>query len=213
MSTRARVPSSCAHMLAGANTYPKRRRRDGRPKGPPVAPSAAERELRRDVYLTRNGMTSRATMLMTLIIGLMAGHAVSLYGSPVTAAAWASEPLPPISPSSMSFLALSQAPPPLVMLMARNRPVMMEPMSTPPRTRYALFQKTSVMMIGVSTGMAAGSIISRIADLVTMSTALPYSGFSVPFMMPGSSRNWRRTSSTTLPPARPTDCMQSEANR
>ena len=38
-------------------------------------------------------------MLMTLIIGLMAGPAVSLYGSPtvspVTAAAWASEPLPP----------------------------------------------------------------------------------------------------------------------
>src|SRR5674476_60350 len=175
---------------------------------------AAERELRRDAYLTRNGMTSRATMLMTLIIGLMAGPAVSLYGSPtvspVTAAAWASDPLPPYSPSSMSFLALSQAPPPLVMEMARNRPVTMEPMSTPPSTRYALLQNTRVMMIGVSTGMAAGSIISRMADLVTMSTAVPYSGFSVPFMMPGSSRNWRRTSSTTLPPARPTACMQSD---
>ncbi len=52
-----------------------------------------------DRYFTRNGMMSRATMLITLIIGLMAGPAVSLYGSPtvspVTAAAWASEPLPP----------------------------------------------------------------------------------------------------------------------
>ena len=46
-----------------------------------------------------SGMISRATMLATLIIGLIAGPAVSLYGSPtvspVTAAAWASEPLPP----------------------------------------------------------------------------------------------------------------------
>ena len=55
--------------------------------------------------------------------------------SPVTAAAWASEPLPPKAPSSISFLALSQAPPPLVIEMARNRPVMIEPMSTPPSTR------------------------------------------------------------------------------
>ena len=35
------------------------------------------------------------------------------------------------------------------------------------------------------------------APLVTMSTHLPYSGFVVPSMMPGISRNWRRTSSTT----------------
>ena len=42
---------------------------------------------------------SSATMLVILIIGLTAGPAVSLYGSPtvspVTAALWASEPLPP----------------------------------------------------------------------------------------------------------------------
>ena len=46
-----------------------------------------------------NGMISKATIFATLIIGLIAGPAVSLYGSPtvspVTAAAWASEPLPP----------------------------------------------------------------------------------------------------------------------
>jgi hypothetical protein len=46
-----------------------------------------------------SGMINSATMLATLIMGLIAGPAVSLYGSPtvspVTAAAWASDPLPP----------------------------------------------------------------------------------------------------------------------
>ena len=32
-------------------------------------------------------------------------------------------------------------------------------------------------------------------------------------MIPGFSRNWRRTSSTTAPPARPTASIESEANR
>ena len=32
-------------------------------------------------------------------------------------------------------------------------------------------------------------------------------------MIPGFSRNWRRTSSTTAPPARPTASIDSEANR
>ena len=32
-------------------------------------------------------------------------------------------------------------------------------------------------------------------------------------MIPGISRNWRRTSSTTCPPTRPTACMASEAKR
>src|SRR5262245_30452253 len=72
------------------------------------------------------GMIRIATMLATLIIGLIAGPAVSLNGSPtvspVTDAAWASEPLPPNAPSSMSFLALSHAPPPAVMKMAKKKP-------------------------------------------------------------------------------------------
>src|SRR5690606_34547700 len=46
-----------------------------------------------------SGTSSNATMLMILISGLMAGPAVSLYGSPtvspVTAALCVSEPLPP----------------------------------------------------------------------------------------------------------------------
>src|SRR5207247_3813994 len=78
-------------------------------------------------------------MLMTLIIGLMAGPAVSLLGSPtvspVTEALCASEPFPPSWPSSMYFLALSQAAPPLVICRARKSPVMMAPSSIPPSAR------------------------------------------------------------------------------
>ena len=59
---------------------PMFRNAGGRPEGRPPASLGAR--LRRAVcsacYLMRNGMTSRATMLMTLIIGLMAGPAVSL---------------------------------------------------------------------------------------------------------------------------------------
>ena len=58
---------------------------------------------------------SSDTRFMTLMSGFSAGPAVSLNGSPtvspMTAALWASEPLPPRLPSSMYFLALSQAPP------------------------------------------------------------------------------------------------------
>ena len=46
-----------------------------------------------------------------------------------------------------------------------------------------------------------------------MSIARPYSGRDVPSMIPGFSRNWRRTSSTTSPPTRPTACIASEAKR
>src|SRR6187431_2569198 len=112
-----------------------------------------------------------ATMLAILIIGLIAGPAVSLYGSPtvspVTAAAWASEPLPPYWPSSISFFALSQAPPPEVIAIARKRPVTIVPMSRPPSS-FALITPAT---IGKTIGIRAGSIILLIADLATMSTA------------------------------------------
>ena len=51
--------------------------------------------------------------------------------------------------------------------------------------------------IGNTIGIAAGSIICLIAEPVTMLIERPYSGFAVPSMIPGISRNWRRTSSTT----------------
>src|SRR3954468_10713742 len=120
-----------------------------------------------------NGMIRIATMFATLIIGLIAGPAVSLYGSPtvspVTDAAWASEPLPPYSPSSIDFFALSQAPPPEVIAIARKRPVTIVPIKRPPSI-FALMIPT---MIGNAIGIAAGASISLIAELVTMSIARP----------------------------------------
>src|SRR5678815_2779364 len=74
-------------------------------------------------------------MLMILISGLIAGPAVSLYGSPtvspVTAALCVSEPLPPKLPSSMYFFALSHAPPPVHIEIATNRPVTIVPILVP----------------------------------------------------------------------------------
>src|SRR4029077_11122155 len=88
-----------------------------------------------------SGTIISATMLMILISGLTAGPAVSLYGSPtvspVTAALWASEPLTPWWPSSMYFLALSQAPPPEVIEIATNRPVTITPSSMAPTAEKA----------------------------------------------------------------------------
>src|SRR3954469_4273563 len=112
-----------------------------------------------------------ATTLAILIIGLIAGPAVSLYGSPtvspVTDAAWASEPLPPYAPSSISFFALSQAPPPEVIEIARKRPVTIVPISRPP----TIFGRIMAATIGKAIGIAAGSIIPLMAELVTMPTA------------------------------------------
>ena len=85
----------------------RKRQRGGKHRFPREAPS-------RIAAIT--GMSRIATMFAILIMGLIAGPAVSLYGSPtvspVTPAACASEPLPPYRPSSIVFLALSQAPPP-----------------------------------------------------------------------------------------------------
>src|SRR6476619_1276928 len=112
-----------------------------------------------------------ATRLAILIIGLIAGPAVSLYGSPtvspVTDAAWASEPFPPYRPSSIDFFALSQAPPPEVIAIARKSPVTIVPISRPPSILALMIPTT----IGNPIGMAAGAIISLSARPVTMLTA------------------------------------------
>src|SRR3546814_895757 len=110
----------------------------------------------------------------------------------------------------MYFLALSQAPPPVVIEIATNRPVTMVPISRPPS---ALGPSSSPTTIGTATGSSDGTIISLIADLVSMSTALSYCGLPVPSMIPGMSRNWRRTSSTTAPAARPTASIAIAPNR
>ena len=64
-----------------------------------------------------------------------------------------------------------------------------------------------------TTGSSEGMIISLMAAPVSMSTAVPYSGLAVPSMMPGMVRNCRRTSSTTLPAARPTASIAIAPNR
>src|ERR1700716_321427 len=93
------------------------------------------------VQCARIASSKSATMLVILIIGLTAGPAVSLWGSPpvspVTPALCASEPLPPKWPSSMYFLALSQAPPPEVIEIATNRPVTITPSNIAPTAENA----------------------------------------------------------------------------
>src|SRR5690606_2151257 len=82
-------------------------------------------------YVTTAGAISSATRFITLISGLIAGPAVSLNGSPtvspMTVASCASPPLPPSSPSSTSFLALSQAPPELARNTAMSTPAAIAP--------------------------------------------------------------------------------------
>lgn len=58
--------------------------------------------------------------------------------------------------------------------------------------------------IGAKTASRPGVASSRSESRVTMSTTRPYSGRVVPSMIPGMSRNWRRTSYTTAPAARET---------
>ena len=67
--------------------------------------------------------------------------------------------------------------------------------------------------IGTATGSSDGMIISRIAERVSMSTARSYCGLAVPCMIPGISRNWRRTSSPTAPAERPTASIAIAPNR
>ena len=86
----------------------------------------------------------------------------------------------------------------------------MVPISRPPSASAPSSRPTR---IGTTTGSSDGIIISLIAAPVSMSTALPYSGLAVPSMMPLISRNWRRTSSTTAPAARPTASIAMAPNR
>ena len=68
-------------------------------------------------------------------------------------------------------------------------------------------------MSGAITGRMPGMIISRCAAAVTSATHFPYSGLAVPSMIPGISRNWRRTSMTTSPAARPTASIARDPKR
>ena len=87
---------------------------------------------------------------------------------------------------------------------------MMVPISNPPKALGPRIRPTNT---GTTTGNRLGMTISLMAAVVSMSTALPYSGLAVPSMMPGISLNWRRTSTTTLPAARPTASMAMAPNK
>ncbi|MCY1465713.1 hypothetical protein D9M71_839000 [compost metagenome] len=69
----------------------------------------------------------------------------------------------------MYFLALSQAPPPVVIEMATNKPVTMVPINKPPNAFGPSSRPTTT---GTATGSNDGTIISLIAERVSMSTAL-----------------------------------------
>ncbi|EWS56234.1 hypothetical protein X551_00970 [Methylibium sp. T29] len=68
----------------------------------------------------------------------------------------------------MYFLALSQAPPPVHIEIATNRPVTMVPISRPPSAAGPSSRPTTM---GTTTGSRLGMIISLIAADVSMSTA------------------------------------------
>ncbi len=109
---------------------------------------------------------------MILINGLIAGPAVSSYGSPtvspVTATICASDPLPPQLPSSIYFFALSHAPPPVVIEIATNKPVIIVPSNSPPKVTGP---KTTPTITGTRTGNKEGTTISLIAATVSKLTA------------------------------------------
>jgi len=86
----------------------------------------------------------------------------------------------------------------------------MVPISKPPSAAGPSNKPTT---IGTTTGNSDGTIISLIADEVSISTALSYSGLPLPSMMPLISANWRRTSTTTAPAARPTASIAMAPNR
>ena len=99
------------------------------------------------------------------------GPEVSLKGSPTvsptTAALCGSLPFPPKCPSSIYFLALSQAPPAFDIIIARSTPDESAPASIPPRASVPITIPTTS---GATIAISPGSIISLRAALVEIST-------------------------------------------
>ncbi len=91
---------------------------------------------------------------------------------------------------------------------ASNTPETVAPASAPPR---ASTPKKRPTKIGTRMATTPGITISLSAAAVEMSTQRAESGLAVPSMMPGISRNCRRTSSTMPAAARPTAVIVSAA--
>src|SRR5205809_2576899 len=129
------------------------------------------------VHDTNQGANTKLTTLISLMRMFIAGPDVSLNGSPTvsptTAALCGSEPLPPSAPPSMCFLALSHAPPALAMNSASITPVNVAPASMPPSAYSPSSLPTTT---GATTAVSPGTIISRKAARVAMSTQRPHAG-------------------------------------
>src|SRR3989338_4212146 len=125
-------------------------------------------------YLCSNVNSGRRTSVnveSNLMSTCSDGPAVSLNGSPTvsptTAALCTSDPLPPYTPVSMYFLALSQAPPPLLSTSARSTPVMVPTINVAATASLPSRIPTSV---GTATAMIPGSTICLSAPRVAIST-------------------------------------------
>jgi hypothetical protein len=145
------------------------------------------------------------TMLISLIRMFRLGPLVSLNGSPTvsptTAALWASVPLPPWAAASMYFLALSHEPPALAMKTATQKPVVSVPTSSPSTPPTPEQQPDDDRQWPAQHRRQDHFPLSRLgADRHRAGIVRR----SVPSMMPGFSRNCRRTSSTMPLAARPT---------
>ena len=116
--------------------------------------------------------------------------------------------LPLIStPFSNDFFALSHAPPALFWNIPIKTPLTVAPAKKPPNTSGP---NKNPIINGATIAMAPGNIIFLIDASVEIATHLSYCGFPVPSIIPGISRNWRRTSSTIAIAASPTARMANE---
>src|SRR6266566_615204 len=128
---------------------------------------------------TKSGASTSVTVLKSLISTCNDGPAVSLNGSPTvsptTAALWVGLPFPPYSPVSMNFLALSQAPPPLLSSVAMSIPAIVPTIrndATVSAPTWNSTLKTRPTAIGMPTASSPGATMALSAPTVTMTTAL-----------------------------------------
>src|SRR5213079_660023 len=89
---------------------------------------------------------------------------------------WVGLPFPPYSPVSMNFLALSQAPPPLLSSVAMRMPLIVPTIrndATVSAPTWNSTLNTRPTAIGIPTASSPGATIALSAPTVTMSTARP----------------------------------------
>ncbi len=111
----------------------------------------------------------------------------------------------------MYFLALSQAPPEFDRKFAMSWPVRMVRGQEGAEGQVADAEADDDRREDGEQGR--GDQLALGEPRVQMSMTRPYSGFSVQSMIPGCSRNWRRTSWTTVPAERPTARMARREKR